>query len=54
MYPQSNGRLTTVDIDESKWFVDLWVHLFFAIFALFDGKRELKFLEMVETKFKHA
>ena len=46
MYPQSNGRLATVDIDASKWFVDLWVHLFFAIFALFDGKRELKLLEM--------
>ena len=46
MYPQSNGRLTTVDIDASKWFVDLWVHLFYAIFALFDGKRELKLLEM--------
>ena len=46
MYPQSNGSLTTVDIDASKWFVDLWVHLFFAICALFDGKRELKLLEM--------
>ena len=46
MYPQSNGRLATIDIDASKWFVDLWVHLFFAIFALFDVNRELKFLEM--------
>ena len=46
VYPQSNGRLATADIDASKWFVDLWVHLFFAIFALFDVKRELKLLEM--------
>ena len=46
VYPQSNGRLATIDIDASKWFVDLWVHLFFAIFALFDVNRELKLLEM--------
>ena len=46
MYPQSDGRLGPVDIDASKEFVDLWVHLFFAIFALFDVKRELKLLEM--------
>ena len=46
VYPQSNRRLATVDIDASKGFVDLWVHLFFAIFALFDVKRELKLLEM--------
>ena len=46
VYPQSNGRLATVDIDASKGFVDLWVQLFFVIFALFDGKRELKLLEM--------
>ena len=46
VYPQSDGRLATVDIDASKGFVDLWVHLFFAIFALFDVKRELKLLEM--------
>ena len=26
-------RLTIVDIDASKGFVDLWVHLSFAIFA---------------------
>ena len=36
----------TVDIDASKRFVDLWVHLSFAIFAIFDGKREIKLLEM--------
>ena len=35
-----------IDIDESKGFVDLWVHLSFAIFAIFDVKRELKLLEM--------
>ena len=27
-------------------FVDLWVHLSFAMFAIFDVKRELKLLEM--------
>ena len=46
MYPQSDGRLATVDIDASIGFVDLWVHLFFSIFALFDVKRELKLLQM--------
>ena len=46
MYPQSDGRLGTVDIDASKGLGDLWVHLFFAIFAFFDVKRELKLLEM--------
>ena len=35
-----------VDIDASKGFVDQWVHLFFAIFAIFDLKRQLKLLEM--------
>ena len=29
-----------------KGFVDLWVHLPFAIFAIFDVKRQLKLLEM--------
>ena len=38
--------LASVDIDASKGFVDLWVHLFFAIFATFDQKRYLKLLEM--------
>ena len=46
MYPQSDGSLATVDIDASKGFVELWVHLSFAIFAIFDVKRELKLLEM--------
>ena len=46
MYPQIDGSLATVDIDGSRGFVDLWVHLSFAIFAIFDVKRELKLLEM--------
>ena len=46
MYPQSDVSLAIVDIDASKGFVDLWVHLSFAIFAIFDVKRELKLLEM--------
>ena len=46
MYPQSDGRSAIVDIDASKGFVDLWVHLSFAIFAIFDVKRHLKLLEM--------
>ena len=35
-----------VDIDASKVFVDQWVHLSFAIFAIFDLKRQLKLLVM--------
>ena len=35
-----------IDIDASKGFVDLWVHLSFTIFAIFDVKRQLKLLEM--------
>ena len=46
VYPQSHVSLAIVDIDASKGFVDLWVHLSFAIFAIFDVKRELKLLEM--------
>ena len=46
MYPQRNESLATVDIDASKGFVDLWVHLSFAIFAIFDLKKQLKLLEM--------
>ena len=42
VYPQSDGGLAVVDIDASKWFVDMWVHLTFAIFAISDEKRELK------------
>ena len=46
LYPQSNGSLAIVDMDASKGFVYLWVHLSFAIFAIFDLKRQLKLLEM--------
>ena len=46
MYPESDVSLAIVDIDASKGFVDLWVHLSFAIFGIFDVKRELKLLEM--------
>ena len=46
MYPQSNGSLAIVHIDASKGFVGLWVHLSFAIFAIFVLKRQLKLLEM--------
>ena len=46
MYPQSDGSFATVDIDASKGFFDLWVHLSFAILAIFDVKRELKLLQV--------
>ena len=46
VYPQSNGSLAIVDIDASKEFVYLWVHLSFAIFAIFNLKRQLKLVEM--------
>ena len=46
MYPQRDRSLEIVDIDASKGFVDLWVYLSFAIFAIFDEKRQLKLLEM--------
>ena len=46
MNPQSDGILAIVDIDASKGFVNLWVHLSFAIFAIFDLKGQLKLLEM--------
>ena len=45
MYPQSDGSLASVDIDASKGFFDLWVHLTFAIVEIFDVKRQLKLLE---------
>ena len=44
VYPQSHGRLAIVDIDASKWFVNLWEHLALAIFANFDVKKLLKWL----------
>ena len=46
IYPQSDGSLAIVNIDVSKRFVDLLVHLSFAIFTIFDLKRQLKLLEM--------
>ena len=46
VYPQSDVTLVMIDIDASKGFVDLWVHLSFAIFAIFDLNRQLKLLEM--------
>ena len=46
MYPQNDGSLAIVDINGSKGFVDLWVHLTFAIFAIFNVKRQLELLEM--------
>ena len=36
--------LVIVHIDASKGFVDLWVHLTFAIFANFDLQKQLKWL----------
>ena len=39
VYPQSNVSLAIGDIDASKGFADLWVHLSFAIFAIFDLKK---------------
>ena len=46
VYPQSDISLAIVDIDASKGFVDLWVHLSFAYFAIFDLKRQLILLKM--------
>ena len=50
VYPQSPWSLATVDIDASKGFVDLWVHLSFAIFVIFNVKRLLKLLEMANDQ----
>ena len=46
VYPQSDVSLAMIDIDASKGFFTLWVHLSFAIFAIFDLKGQLKLLEM--------
>ena len=46
VYPQRDESLEIVHIDASKGFVDLWVHLSFAILAIFDQERQLKLLEM--------
>ena len=37
-WPQSDVSLAIVDSDAWKGFVDLWVHLSFAIFDIFDKK----------------
>ena len=50
VYQQRDGSLAIVDINASKRFVDLWVHLSFVIFAIFDVKRQLKLLEMACDK----
>ena len=46
VYQKNDGSLAIVNIDASKGFVDLWVHLSFSISAIFDLKRQLKLLEM--------
>ena len=51
VYPQSDVGLAIVDIGALKWFVDMWVHLTFAIFANFDLKKQLKWLS---TKILHV
>ena len=51
VYPQRDGGLVVVGIDASKGFVDLWVHLTFAIFANFNLKKQLKWLS---TKISHV
>ena len=38
VYPQSDGSLAIVNIDASKGFVDLWIHLSFAILCYFRSK----------------
>ena len=38
VYLQSDGILAIVNIYASKGFVDLWLHLSFPIFAIFDLK----------------
>ena len=54
VYPQSDVSLAMIDIDASKGFVDLWVHLSFEIFAIFDLERRLKLLQMACDQVKHA
>ena len=52
MYPQSDVTLAIVDIDASKGFVALWVHLSFVTFAIFNLKRKLKLLEVAFDQFQ--
>ena len=42
VYPQTDDAFRWVDIDASKVFVDLWVHLSFAIFCYFQSKKTTK------------
>ena len=46
VYPRSDGSLAIVTIYASRGFVDLWVYLSFAIFAIFNLKRQPKLLEI--------
>ena len=46
MWPLKEDGSLAINIDASKGFVDLWVHVSFTIFAIFDLKRQLKLLEM--------
>ena len=50
LYPQSDGSLAVVDIDASKGFVYLWVHLSLQFLLFCDLKRQLKLLEMACDK----
>ena len=54
VYPQSDGGLAIVDIDASKWFIALWVHLFVAIGGLHRNGYRRKRYFFVATKFKHV
>ena len=46
VYPQRDVSLAMIGINASKGICDLWEHLSFAIFAIFDLKRQLKLLGM--------
>ena len=50
VYPQRDVSLAMIDINASKGFFDLWEHLSFAIFAIFDLKRQLKLLGMARDQ----
>ena len=54
MYPQSDGSLTIVGIDESKGFVNLWVHLFLGWSVFIEMAIEGNCYFGVSTKFKHV
>ena len=46
VYTQRDVSLAMIGIDASKAICDLWEHLSFAIFAIFDLKGQLNLLEM--------